>query len=257
MATSFFDDAGRDLDDCFDLAPTEFYSIYNKVIGMQTDVNRYVHTNPETNQFVTNAGNGVTDLLKRYLWKGHGTVGTKGTGYYPSVKSMYYPNGSPNGSPQGGTEATSYLALKSMAATKGSSGGKPTFSPTSLTTNRTYTFPTLSGNVVTNVVFSNDQTRPAQVGSFPVTSYQVVGTPTIARTGGSSLMTGTFNGTPVVNSGGSITAQTRFQCSTNSSVTSTFTVVVRTRAMNVIGWSDTATTTFTISVTRNGSGNDL
>lgn len=248
MTVKFTDSNGNDLDDVFELAPSEWYSIYNKAVGQDFDVNSRVTAVP-AGQYLTDAS-GQVDLLKRYLWKGYGTQATGGTGYAIGITVR---SKDAQGNPTGSSREES-IEFKYYAAANGSSGGAPNFSSSSQSQSSSFVFPVVQGNTVRNTTRGFSKSRPATTGSFPITSYSIVGTSTLVRNSG-SFMTASFSGgQPTVSSTGVVSFNLYFNTAQNTYGTATFTVVVKTKATNAMGDSNTATTTFSISAERDFGG---
>lgn len=224
MAAKFYNSAGTDLDTIYDLAPAESYSVFNRIIGLQVDVQAHI-TSVDVNQLYTD--NGVKDLLKRYLWKDYGTTQAT-SGFYFTGNAF-----------ESGTNQTwdEPFALHVYAAKKGSAGGVPTWS--SLVT---------AAQPAWNMTVAS-QTRQwaksgaADTGGFPVTSYTIVSSS--ISTSNQLMGVGMTTGYPIINGGGCTISLDVFADDDHST---TVTVDVVMKAHNIIGSSSNRTYRFTIPI---------
>jgi len=245
MTTSYKDLAGNDLDAVFELAPSEAYSIYANIVGEDLEpFERIVICS--AGQMNTN--NGVTDLLKRYLWKGFGSAATS-TGHHIVVGAQLYDGQGDNVGP------VHFLntPLASWGAAINSSGGPPSWN----TSTGIFTGNSLVEFGANYKTF----TMPLSVlaSAFPITSYTITSTSVTFLSGNSIEFTGSYEGARV--NGSNLELDTKCFTDNSGSSGSQWRFIVKVKAHSVAGVSGYFTATFDITYnTHNvggGGGNDL
>lgn len=240
MASGFYDSAGRDLDDVFELAPSYTYSVYNEQKGAMLGSARV--TDIAHNQLVTN--NNTTDLLKRYLHKNFGSTNTSKGGDFWVEYDIEFVDG--NGNTEPSSRDTVNTRLNLLAATKGSSGGAPSWSSFVTINPAEYL---MSSQSVTKDWASSGA---ATTGAFPITSYQIESFNLSRNSGSTSIFVSWASGYPKVEGGGCRVRLNLF--ADGGSATAVWYADVVMTASNVKGKSNQRTYRFVIRLRYRSTG---